>query len=810
MGNKALAVRSSERSWTRRARFVAFAAILALVATVFVALQPSRADAAGSPCGATINPIVCENSKPGTNPSVWDIDGAGDDSIQGFATDISVNAGSTVGFKIDTNATSYKIDIYRTGWYQGLGARFIQSVTPSATLPQNQPQCISDVNTELYDCGTWATSASWNVPADAVSGVYVAKLTRNDNGDASHIIFIVRKDGNTSDVLFQTSDPTWHAYNTYGGSDFYQGAGNGRAYKVSYNRPFNTRDHVAGRDFYFASEYAAVRFLERNGYDMSYIAGVDTDRRGAELRNHKVFLSVGHDEYWSGAQRANIQAARDAGVNLQFLAGNEGYWRTRYENSVDGSNTAYRTLVSYKETWGNAKIDPSPQWTGTWRDPRFATAAQGGHLPENALIGTMYMVNDDDLAVTVTADEGKTRLWRNTGLATLAAGTTRALAAHTVGYESNEDIDNGFRPAGLIRLSTTIGAVPQYLTDYGNTVVPGTTEHHVTLYKASSGALVFSSASIQWAWGLDQTHDGNGAPADIRMQQAQVNLLADMGAQPGSLMSGLVAATKTTDAAPPTTTITAPAAGQSIASGSSVTVTGTASDAAGRVAGVEVSTDGGASWHPARGTTSWTYTGLQQGSGAASILARAIDDSGNFAPAGVSRAVTVTGPFSALGNAVPAIAAANDSQSVELGLRVTPDSDGFIAGVRFYKGSGNTGQHLGSLWDSAGNRLATVTFTSETATGWQSAQFLQPVAVIAGQTYTVSYTAPNGRYSMQERYWPYLARTSSPVGVTSGVGAAAPGVFGRPGEFPTGTWTESNYFVDALFTKSDSSPLRIS
>ena len=68
---------------------------------------------------------------------------------------------------------------------------------------------------------------------------------------------------------------------------------------------------------------------------------VDTDRRGNELLNHKVFLSVGHDEYWSGAQRANIAAARDAGVNLQFLTGNEGYWKTRYENSVDGSSTAY-------------------------------------------------------------------------------------------------------------------------------------------------------------------------------------------------------------------------------------------------------------------------------------------------------------------------------------------------------------------------------------------------------------------------------------------------------------------------------------
>ena len=128
-----------------------------------------------------------------------------------------------------------------------------------------------------------------------------------------------------------------------------------------------------------------VRFLERNGYDVSYMAGVDSDRRGALIKNHKVFLSVGHDEYWSGTQRANVEAARDAGVNLAFFSGNEAYWRTRYESSIAGTATAYRTLTSYKETWSNQKIDTSsPEWTGTWRDPRFASPANGGGRPENA------------------------------------------------------------------------------------------------------------------------------------------------------------------------------------------------------------------------------------------------------------------------------------------------------------------------------------------------------------------------------------------------------------------------------------------
>lgn len=787
-----------------------------LAATLTVVAVAAPAGAAIDPCGAGGNKISCENSKPGTPASVWDDGyGAGSDAIQGFATQISTNLGGRVDFKIKTAARAYSITVYRTGWYGGDGARQIATVTPSAPLPQVQPACMTEAATELYDCGNWGVSASWTVPTTAVSGVYIARLLIPSTGEASHITFVVRDDASTSDVVFQTSDPTWQAYNAYGGSNFYRGGANGRAYKVSYNRPFATRGGTEARDFYFAGEYPAVRFLERNGYDVTYIAGVDTDRSGQLLRNHKTFLSVGHDEYWSGPQRANIESARDAGVNLQFLTGNEGYWRSRYEPSIDASRTAYRTLVSYKETWGNAKIDPSPQWTGTWRDPRFAPPSQGGGLPENSLAGTLYQVNDDDLAVKVSEVEGKLRLWRGTSLTSLPAGGQATLAPHTVGYESNEDIDNGFRPPGLVRLSTTVGPTPQYLTDFGNTVVPGTTTHHLTMYRAPSGALVFSAGSVQWSWGLDSQHDSPWAPepADARMQQAQVNLLADMSAQPTTLMSGLVAATRSTDTVGPTVSIATPAAGASRANGAQLTVTGTATDTGGgRVAGVEVSTDAGDTWHPATsGTSSWSYTYVQKGVGATPIRVRATDDSANIGPV-VTRSVTVTCPCSVFGASVPvapALATTDDASGTELGLRFSPDSDGFVTGVRFYKGTGNGGTHTGSLWSAAGNRLATVTFTGESATGWQTAGFATPVAVTAGQTYVVSYTAPQGRYASQVDAFfarPLLAR---PLSVAGGYGAAPAGVFANAGSFPTGSFRNSNYFVDAVFSTGDDSPLSV-
>ncbi|KQW49458.1 hypothetical protein ASC77_08845 [Nocardioides sp. Root1257] len=802
----------------RRSRTGSVLVCLVMVLSGLAAVTAVETAAAADPCGTGGNKIACENSKPGSPPSVWDVDGAGDDSIQGFATDISVNVGSRIDFKIDTSASAYSITIFRMGWYGGDGAREITTVNPSASLPQHQPQCITDATTELYDCGTWGVSASWNVPSTAVSGVYIALLKRNDNGDASHITFVVRDDASTSNVVFQTSDPTWQAYNTYGGSDFYQGAANGRAYKISYNRPVLTRDGIGGRDFFFSNEYPAVRFLERNGYDVSYMAGVDTDRRGALIKNHKVFLSVGHDEYWSGAQRANVEAARDAGVNLQFLSGNEIYWRTRYEASADSSHTAYRTLVSYKETWAQDKIDPSSEWTGTWRDPRFAPKSAGGGLQENALSGTIFMSNVTDLPVTVSKAEGKLRLWRNTGLSSMVANTT-ALAPHTVGYESDEDQDNGSRPPGLIDMSTVSGAIAgQYMQDYGSLVGDGTTTHHITLYKAPSGALVFGAGSVQWTWGLDEEHDSPFAaePADQRMQQAQVNLLADMGAQPTTLMSTLSAATKSTDTAAPTVAISTPAAGAATANGTQVTVTGTAADTGGGVvAGVEYSTDAGSSWHPATGTTAWSFTFVQHGIGDNAFRVRAVDDSANIGTA-VSRSLAVSCPCSIYGSAPPptkiltnagvATQAANDSSAAELGVRFTPTTSGFITGVRFFKGTGNTGTHVGSLWSSAGQQLGTATFANESATGWQTVSFNAAVPVTAGQTYVVSYTAPNGHYANQPDAFSAQGIDASPFQVAGGYGAVPAGVYGNAGAFPDQSYKNSSYFVDVVFSTTDTTP----
>jgi len=354
-----------------------------------------------------------------------------------------------------------------------------------------------------------------------------------------------------------------------------------------------------------------------------------------------VFLSVGHDEYWSGQQRSNVEAARNIGVHLAFFSGNEVFWKTRWESSIDGANTPYRTLVTYKETHANAKIDPTSAWTGTWRDPRFSPPADGGR-PENALTGTIFMANDtgQDYSIVIPEADGKMRFWRNTSVATLGAGQSATLPVGTLGYEWDADLDNGFRPPGLVRLSSTTLTIGGALLDYGSSYGSGTLNHALTLYRHSSGARVFGAGTIQWSWGLDANHDGPSMVTDARMQQATVNLFADMNAQPGSLQPGLVAATASTDSTAPTSAITAPAAGANLPVNSAVTITGTAADVGGVVGGIEVSVDGGNTWRRANGRASWSYSWTPTANGTYVIRSRAVDDSGNLEAPGAGITVT--------------------------------------------------------------------------------------------------------------------------------------------------------------------------
>jgi len=776
---------------------------------------------AAASAAATPNKIALENLKQGNPISEWGLEGDGGGTIQGFATEISTNIGQTVDFKIATDSTHYRIDIYRMGYYGGAGARKVDSIEQSLTSAQVQPHPIVDMSLGLIDCGNWSVSASWQIPGDAVSGVYFAKLVREDGvEDASIIPFVVRDDASTSDVVFQTSDTTWQAYNAWGGASLYYGevpvdpadmigylppncscglTAIGRASAVSYNRPIITNTSPIGgpHDFVFGVEHSAIQWLEQNGYDVSYISGVDATRSGSLLLNHDAYLSVGHDEYWSAEQRANVEAARDAGVNLAFWSGNECYWKVRWESSIDGSGQAYRTMVCYKETWGTS-TDPSDTGTGTWRDPRYADP---GQEPENSLTGTLFTVDSyRSDTISIPYDYSNLRFWRNTDVAELQEGETYNLVQNLLGYEWDSDVENGFRPDGLINLSLSSIAVSTYLRDYGATVGDAVATHSLTMYRAESGALVFGAGTVFWSWGLNSNHQGVATPTDPNVQQAMVNMFADMGIQPTTLDASLILATQSTDALKPTSSISSPIIGASFVEGQRVTITGTAQDfGGGIIAGVEVSTDGGQHWFKATGRESWSYNWVVQASGTYTILSRAVDDSVNLEAPSAGKQVTVTlpGTTTSLWTLAekPVVETAIDRDPVELGLRFQATTAGSVQGIRFYKGFYNTGDHVVSLWTGDGTLLATGVSVGEPLSGWQTVMFSSPIQIAAGTTYVASYHS-NGFFSVTENYFsePYASGALKAVD-GGGVFAYSANAGTFPGQSPGG----SNYWVDVVF-----------
>ena len=311
--------------------------------------------------------------------------------------------------------------------------------------------------------------------------------------------------------------------------------------------------------------------------------------------------------------------------------------------------------------------------------------------------------------------------------------------------------------------------------------------------------MVFGAGTVYWAWGLSDNHDLDQTPTDPRVQQAMVNLFAEMGVQPGTLQSGLIAGAPSTDHTAPSSTINTLGA---VTAGNQVTISGTASDVGGVVAGVEVSTDNGLTWHPATGDETWTYVWAPQVAGTYTILSRAVDDSINLETPSTGRTVTAAAPsYLTLfpGSATPNVVNTTDSGAIELGVKFRTSVAGTVSGIRFYKSSQDTGVHTGELWSSSGTRLATVTFTNETASGWQTATFSNPVTVTAGTIYVASYHTNAGHYSNSTDYFTADVTSGPLTAPASGNGVFT---YSSTSVFPTNTFQATNFWVDVMFNPS--------
>ena len=263
--------------------------------------------------------------------------------IEGYCSETSVSAGDTIKVMVSTNPVSeFDLEIFRTGYYGGTGGRFMKRFDSIQGKTQADP---SIGENRLREC-KWEPSVEFEIPDDWLSGVYLGKLTAKEEGVQSYVIFIVRDD-RPCDLLFQCSDMTWQAYNSWPTNEWslYHNDENGyTGYKkrkkwstnandtgwVSFDRPYAQfcQDHLVkfpksvGSGEFLLWEFPLSYWIEQKGYDASYISNLDTHRYGPRLQRTKGFISVGHDEYWTREMYDNAIAARDAGVNFAFLSGN--------------------------------------------------------------------------------------------------------------------------------------------------------------------------------------------------------------------------------------------------------------------------------------------------------------------------------------------------------------------------------------------------------------------------------------------------------------------------------------------------------
>ncbi|MFN8557916.1 MAG: DUF6605 domain-containing protein [Dehalococcoidia bacterium] len=268
-----------------------------------------------------------------------------DTPIRGYAGDASVNRGSAITLFVSTAEPTYTIEVYRLGWYGGMGATLVleRRRLPRSESAGSAPQ--SGIG--LIDAG-WSPSYTLQTGAAWTSGVYLVKLTAK-SGAVGYISFVLRADGTTADIVHAARSPPGLPTTNWGGKSLYDfNSDGGRAYKVSFNRP----SPCGGWRSFFDGDYNMVRWLEAQGYDVTYVTNTDLEANPAILNGRRMFLSNFHDEYWSKAMRDTVTAGRDRGMHMAWFGANNVYWQVRLE--ADPFGAANRVMVCYKD----AALDP--------------------------------------------------------------------------------------------------------------------------------------------------------------------------------------------------------------------------------------------------------------------------------------------------------------------------------------------------------------------------------------------------------------------------------------------------------------------
>jgi hypothetical protein len=377
---------------------------------------------------------------------------------------------------------SVRVQIFRIGWYHGLGGR---QVLESRRLPvRPQPPCRHRYATGLTQC-RWHPTLSFRLPSALPTGVYIAKLSAATG--TSDCLFVVRA-SRPQRLLAQLPTATYEAYNAWGGDSLYPGGtdrvgatGTTQGVQVSYARPY---DSITGAGQFFARDVAMVQFLERYGYPVSYTTSESVDRDPGQLSGHRALLDFGHSEYWSSRQAAAFAHARDAGTSLLFFGSDTMAWRVRYG--------ARSTITAYKEF---AARDPDRS------HPSGTFGSAGAALAGSAYVGCITpRVRQAGPPVYRYYSWSPAPKLRPAWLFAGAGVTATTQIPGIVGYELDERTPSS--PPGSMVVGG--GRAPcMAITEPGDPL-PGNPRDaaETTLYRAPSGALVFDTGTLGWELGL--------------------------------------------------------------------------------------------------------------------------------------------------------------------------------------------------------------------------------------------------------------------------------------------------------------------
>ncbi len=469
---------------------------------------------AGSADGAsaliTTSWVREENRRPGTRD--WTVGRpAAPGTLEGYLSAASATLGDTVELFVSAPGPTIAIKVYRLGFYQGLGARLVESRHAVAVSPQPIPAPDSQ---GTVDCD-WPTTARLSLLVDYPPGQYLIRL-EDRAGGFRFVPLLVRDDASRATYLYQSAVTTWQAYNTWGGYSLYRHTdptgtvpqSSARAVRVSFNRPYQALFANGAADL-IGNELPMLMLTESLGLDLAYGTDLDLHTAGGSLANHRTLVSLGHDEYWSVEMRDALVSALAAGTNAAFFGANFCYRKVRFEPDRQGRP---RLMVNYRSTADPIMATDPAQATVNW-------SQWPSDQPESLISGSSY--GGVDGVGSLHVSDATTWLWRGTGLRS-GAILAGALADEFNNFNPSRPHPH---PVQILAHSPVAGGVSD-----------------VTYMAGPGGAGVFSSGTGHWVNALtDAPRLGRhlhpaipGVTAPLR--QATLNVLSLFGQGPAGTL----------------------------------------------------------------------------------------------------------------------------------------------------------------------------------------------------------------------------------------------------------------------------------